>query len=136
MTLFGVGAGEAILVLVLTLIVVGPQIFPEVARQGGRWFRIARQYTTEVMQDVKTVVSEIEQEIEEEAKELGEAGDLSKELKSIREEMDNSEQIISSTSNQSSIGSNVTNTSNTPANNQSSSLDDEQKSIRPSKLDQ
>ncbi len=50
--------------------------------------------------------------------------------------MDNSEQIISSTSNQSSIGSNVTNTSNTPANNQSSSLDDEQKSIRPSKLDQ
>ena len=63
MTLFGVGAGEAILVLVLTLIVVGPQRFPEVARQGGRWFRIARQYTTEVMQDVKTVVSEIEQEI-------------------------------------------------------------------------
>ena len=136
MTLFGVGAGEAILVLVLTLIVVGPQRFPEVARQGGRWFRIARKYTTEVMQDVKSVVSEIEQEIEEEAKELGEVGDLTKELKSIREEMDNSEQIIPSTSSQSSIGSNVTNASNAPANNQSSSLDDEQKSIRPSKVDQ
>ena len=136
MTLFGVGAGEAILVLVLTLIVVGPQRFPEVARQGGRWFRIARKYTTEVMQDVKAVVSEIEQEIEDETKELGEVGDLSKELKSIREEMDNSDQIIPSTPRSTSTDSNVPSTNNSPANDQDSPLDNEQTSIRPSKLDQ
>ena len=135
MTLFGGGAGEAILVLVLTLIVVGPQRFPEVARQGGRWFRIARQYTTEVMQDVKSVVSEIEQEIEDEAKELGEAGDLSKELKSIREEMDNSDQnaptnIGSTTNNK------VISTEESAQDEQTPSSNDVQKSIRPSKLDQ
>ncbi|MFL2646087.1 MAG: twin-arginine translocase TatA/TatE family subunit [Dehalococcoidia bacterium] len=136
MTLFGVGAGEAILVLVLTLIVVGPQRFPEVARQGGRWFRIARKYTTEVMQDVKSVVSEIEQEIEGEAKELGEVGDLTKELKSIREEMDNSDQIIPSTSKSTSTNSNIPNTNNSPESSQDSPLDNDQTSIRPSKLDQ
>ena len=136
MTLFGGGAGEASLVLVLTLIVVGPQRFPEVARQGGRWFRIARKYTTEVMQDVKSVVSEIEQEIEDETKELGEVGDLTKELKSIREEMDNSDQITPSTSKSTSSNINVPITNNSPENNQDYPLDNKQTSIRPSKLDQ
>ena len=136
MTLFGVGAGEAILVLVLTLIVVGPQRFPEVARQGGRWFRIARQYTTEVMEDVKSVVSEIEQEIEDEAKELGEVGDLSKELKSIREEMDNSDQITLTKPNSSSADNNPLEVKKHPENDQASSPGDQPKSIRPSKLDQ
>ena len=68
MSLFGVGAGEALVVLVLAMIVVGPQRFPEIARQGGRWYRIARQYSNEVMKDVRAAVDDIEQEINEETR--------------------------------------------------------------------
>jgi Tat protein translocase TatB subunit len=58
MNLFGVGASEALVVLVLALIVVGPQRFPEIARQCGRWFKLARGYTDEVMKDVETVTKD------------------------------------------------------------------------------
>lgn len=87
-SLFGVGASEALLVLVLALIVVGPQRFPEIARQGGRWFRMARRYTDEVMQDVRAAVDEIEQEINEETAELRSVGDLGGDLRAIRDDVD------------------------------------------------
>ena len=60
-------------------------------------------------------------------------GELSK---SIREEMDNSDQITPATSKSTSTNSNVPSTNNSPENNQDSPLDNEQTSIRPSKLDQ
>lgn len=63
MELFGVGAAEALLVLVIALIVVGPQRFPEIARQGGRYYRTARRYANEVMKDVRGAMAEIEQEV-------------------------------------------------------------------------
>lgn len=88
MTFFGVGASEALVVLVLILIVVGPQRFPEVARQAGRWFSIARRYTDEVMQDVRAAVDEIEQEINAEGSNLRSVGDLSGELRAIRDDID------------------------------------------------
>ncbi len=88
MNLFGVGASEALLVLVLALIVVGPQRFPEIARQGGRWFRLARGYTDEVMKDVRSAVDEIEQEINDETSDFASFGDLTKDLRSIREDVE------------------------------------------------
>lgn len=91
MNLFGVGASEALLVLVLALIVVGPQRFPEIARQGGRWFKLARGYTDEVMKDVRAAVDEIEQEINEETSDLRSIGDVSGiggDLRSIREDVE------------------------------------------------
>jgi sec-independent protein translocase protein TatB len=63
MELFGVGAGEALLVLVVTLLVVGPQRFPEIAREGGKYFRMARRFTAEVMDEVKGAINELEQEV-------------------------------------------------------------------------
>ncbi len=51
------------LVLIITLVVVGPQRFPEVARQLARWIRNARAFTDEVMKDVRSAVDEIEQEV-------------------------------------------------------------------------
>ena len=73
--LFGVGFAEAVLVLVIALIVVGPHRFPEVARNGGRWYRKARRFTAEVTSDLRAAMSELEQEV------TAEAGDL----RSIRE---------------------------------------------------
>ena len=63
MELFGVGAMEAGLVLVITLIVVGPHRFPEIAREGGKWYRTARRYANEVMRDARGAMAELEAEV-------------------------------------------------------------------------
>ncbi len=88
MNLFGVGASEALVVMVLAMIVVGPQRFPEIARHAGRWFRVARRYTNEVMRDVRAAVDEIEHEINEETAELRALGDVSSDLRAVREDVE------------------------------------------------
>ncbi len=70
MELLGVGAPEALVILVITLIVVGPSRFPEIARQGGRWYRMARRYAAEVTADVRGAVEELEAEVEAQKDEL------------------------------------------------------------------
>jgi Sec-independent protein translocase protein TatA len=84
MSLFGVGAMEAGLVLVIALVLVGPQRFPEIAREGGKWYRIARRFTAEVTKDLRVAVDEIESEIKAEAEDLQsvrELGSLDADLK-------------------------------------------------------
>ncbi len=63
MELFGVGIPELGLVMLIALVIVGPQRFPEIARQMARWIRTARAFTDEVMKDVRAAVDEIEQEV-------------------------------------------------------------------------
>ena len=63
MELFGVGVFELGLIMLIALIVVGPQRFPEVARQIAQWIRTARAFTDAVMKDVRSAVDEIEQEV-------------------------------------------------------------------------
>ena len=63
MELFGVGIPELGLVLLIALVIVGPQRFPEIARQIAHWVRTAREFTDAVMQDVRAAVDEIEQEV-------------------------------------------------------------------------
>lgn len=55
---------EALLVGVITFILVGPDKFPELARQAGRWYRVARAFTADVMADVQGAVKEIEAEVD------------------------------------------------------------------------
>lgn len=80
MELFGVGAMEALLVLVVALIVVGPHRFPGIARQGGRWYRVARRYANEVTQDVRGAMDELQAEIEEEGADLRSIRELGDEM--------------------------------------------------------
>lgn len=70
MELLGVGAAEALVILVITLIVVGPSRFPEIARQGGRYYRMARRYAAEVTSDVRGAIEELEAEVEQQSQEL------------------------------------------------------------------
>lgn len=77
MELFGVGIQEAGLILVVMLLVVGPNRFPEVARQAGRWYRTGRRYADEVMRDVRGAMDDLEKEVN--------AQTDSADLKSIRE---------------------------------------------------
>ena len=78
MELFGVGAGEALVVMIITLIVVGPHRFPEIAREGGRYYRIARRYANEVMTDVRGAMEELEAEV---TTQKGELSSLQDELR-------------------------------------------------------
>lgn len=64
MELFGIGPLEALLVGVITFILVGPDKFPELARQAGRWYRVARAFSADVMADVQGAVKEIEAEVD------------------------------------------------------------------------
>jgi sec-independent protein translocase protein TatB len=70
MELFGVGIGEAGLVLLIALLVVGPERFPQIAREGGKWYRMARQFTASVTQDLQGALKELENEVQEQAGEL------------------------------------------------------------------
>jgi len=63
MELFGVGIPEIGLIMLIALVIVGPQRFPEVARQIAHWIRTARAFTDAVMKDVRSAVDEIEQEV-------------------------------------------------------------------------
>lgn len=78
--LFGVGAAEAVLVFVIALVLVGPQRFPDLARQAGRWYRVGRRYTTEITKDVRSAIEEIEEEVKAETGELTVVREIGEEL--------------------------------------------------------
>ena len=84
--LFGVGFAEAVLVLVIMLIVVGPQRMPQVAREAGRWYRIARRYTAEITADVRSGLDEIEQEVKAETDDLQSIREIGDELETDLQE--------------------------------------------------
>ena len=89
MELFGVGLPEAGLVFVLALILIGPERFPEMARQAGRWYRTARAFTDAVMVDVRSAVDEIEDEIAEKndgLRPISEFQDIQREFTQIGQE--------------------------------------------------
>ena len=83
MALFGVGIFEALLVLVVALIVVGPNKFPEIAKSAGRWFTVARNYASEVRTDIESATAEIESEVMKEQEFIG---GISDDLNTIEEE--------------------------------------------------
>ena len=83
MDLFGVGIFEALLVLVVALIVVGPNKFPEIAKSAGRWFTVARNYASEVRSDIESATAEIESEVMKEQEFIG---GISDDLNTIEEE--------------------------------------------------
>ena len=62
MELFGVGAGELFLIMVLALVVIGPERLPEVAGQIGRTVadlrRQANQLTGEFQRSLEVAVQE------------------------------------------------------------------------------
>lgn len=99
MNFLGVGAAEAGLVFVIALIVVGPQRFPEMMRSAGRWYRIARAYSNEVMKDVRSAVSEIEREVKAETEDLNVAQDLKDLQGDLRQARESADDVKRDTQN-------------------------------------
>lgn len=82
MELFGVGWMEAGLVLVVALLVVGPERFPQIAREGGKYYRMARRYANEVMKDVRGAMEELETEVKTQTGDLRDIREIGRDLSS------------------------------------------------------
>jgi sec-independent protein translocase protein TatB len=94
MQMFGVGILELLVVMLLTVIVVGPDRMPQVAADLARWIRQGRAYAKHLMGDFNEVVSELQKEAnvsQEDWQEISNVikrntGDIGKELtKAARE---------------------------------------------------
>ncbi len=80
MEILGVGPAELLVVLVITLIVVGPRRLPEMAAQLARFLRAFRRYSANVTREFNEALHELEQEYDEvrgEWKEIGQGLDES-----------------------------------------------------------
>jgi Tat protein translocase TatB subunit len=76
MEFLGIGLPELLVILLITLIVVGPQRLPEVAAQIARAMREFRRYTSGLSREVTEALGDLEKEyksVREEWKEVGEA---------------------------------------------------------------
>jgi sec-independent protein translocase protein TatB len=93
MSFFGIGLPELFVILVLTLIVVGPQRLPEVAAQLGRTIREFRRYSSGAMKELMDSVQDLQREYQELRSELDVVGgDLREKAQAFgRELMDVSE---------------------------------------------
>ena len=65
MEFLGVGPLELLVILVIALIVVGPQRLPEIAAQMGRFMRTFQRYTSQVTREFGDTMRELEREYDE-----------------------------------------------------------------------
>jgi sec-independent protein translocase protein TatB len=63
MQMFGVGALELMVILILAVLVVGPDRLPQVAADIAQWIRRARVYANHLSRDFNEVVGELEKEV-------------------------------------------------------------------------
>ncbi len=76
MQMFGVGPLEMMVILIIAVIVVGPDRLPQVAADLARWINRARAYANHLTRDFNEVVSELEKEVgasRDDWKEIGNA---------------------------------------------------------------
>jgi sec-independent protein translocase protein TatB len=60
--MFGVGILELMVILILAVVVVGPDRMPQVAADLAKWIRQTRAYARHLMGDFNSVVSDLEKE--------------------------------------------------------------------------
>jgi Tat protein translocase TatB subunit len=59
-----IGAPEILVILVLALLVLGPERLPAAARTAGRWMHEIRKVTSSLQAEVQTVVEEVMQPVQ------------------------------------------------------------------------
>jgi Tat protein translocase TatB subunit len=68
-----IGAPEILVILVLALLVLGPERLPQAARTAGKWLGEARKLTSSLQAEVQTVVDEVMQPVQSTAAAAGAA---------------------------------------------------------------
>jgi sec-independent protein translocase protein TatB len=89
MDFIGIGPAELLVILVLTLIVVGPHRLPEMAAQLGRFMRAFRRYSAQVTREFNETMQDLEKEYDQmkgEWKDVGQG--LDDAAKSVNKEID------------------------------------------------
>jgi len=126
MQLIGIGIPELLLILVLTVIVVGPERLPEVAAQLARWIRQAQAYANYVRKDFTDVIGELEKETGTSREDLKAIGDvLRRDTKSVFEEIDKAgKELEQATDLEKAAGTNVIPLAGSTANGQSNRAGD------------
>lgn len=84
MTFFGIGALEAMVILVVALLILGPGRLPEVMGEAGRTLREFRRMTKDLTGDLEGPISEIRSSLEEVQGEFeGTVREITRETKGI-----------------------------------------------------
>lgn len=89
MDFFGIGPLELLLILVILIVVVGPEKVPDVARRLGRAVRAFRGATTQITQEIDKELRSIKEDvnISEELRSIKKDVNISEELRSIKEDV-------------------------------------------------
>ena len=101
MQMFGIGLPEIMVILVLSVLVVGPERLPQYAADLALWIRKTRAYANHLMRDFNEVMGDFEKEVgasREDWKEIASVvtrhtGDLTKELSKTAEQIEKSAAI-------------------------------------------
>ena len=92
MEILNVGLGEMVVIVIIALLVFGPEKLPEVARQVARLFSQVRSATDDVRRVLSEETANIKQPIEEARREIESIAkpidDIQKQVKSIRNPID------------------------------------------------
>jgi len=85
----GVGPLEIALIMIVAVIVLGPERIPEVAVQIARAVKFLRGYATEATADIRAELADLTKEYEEMRKELDSfRSDIQKDITSVADEVD------------------------------------------------
>lgn len=88
MDFLGIGLPELLVILLVTLIVVGPRRLPEIAAQLARFIREFRRYSANVTREVTDALEDFEREYKEMKQEWKEVGDsVDKDARAIEGEV-------------------------------------------------
>jgi sec-independent protein translocase protein TatB len=98
MQMFGIGLPEIMVILVLSVLVVGPDRLPQYAADLARWIRRTRAYANHLMRDFNEVMGDFEKEVgasREDWKEIASVvtrhtSDVTKELGKAAEQIEKS----------------------------------------------
>ena len=63
MQMFGVGLPELMIIMIVLIVVVGPDKLPEVAADLARWIKRARAYGQHLTRDFNDVIGDLEKEV-------------------------------------------------------------------------
>lgn len=88
MDFLGIGLPELLVILLVTLIVVGPRRLPEIAAQLARFIREFRRYSANITREVTDALEDFEREYREVKQEWKEVGDsIDKDARAIEGEV-------------------------------------------------